>query len=125
MKRSLCCLLLILAAPAICADDWLPRRVTTVPYRYQATPLPVHASFQPGSPKWFVPGYGYQVPAVAYRRPTDLGLSVYRQQSWLGSRRSDVFYGGNQRFWVAPNALPWFLPGATTGTVTQSRRFEW
>jgi len=83
------------------------------PYRF--VPSYGHASQNPGSPKWFVPGYGYRIPGFGYSSP----VTTYTDYYQFGAR-GPGFYNNNQQFYLSNSyGGPWYFPGSSTN-VTNS-----
>ena len=95
--------------------------MTSHPYRF--LPAYGHASQNPGSPRWFMPGYGYQIPGFGYT----VGTNSHRYSSTVpygfGSRIPARYTDSVWRNWTNNSAGPWYLPGSTTNT--QRRTFAW
>ena len=90
------------------------------PYRF--VPAFGHASQNPGSPKWFVPGYGYQIPGFGYSLKRYHSLSPYNSNYAFGARVPSHYDDSTYRYWT--NSFgPWYFPGASTNT--QARAFSW
>ena len=83
------------------------------PYRF--VPAYGHASQNPGSPKWFVPGYGYRIPGFGYSSP----VTSYTDYYQFGALKPG-FYNPNQQLFLSNSyGAPWYIPGSTTN-VTNS-----
>jgi len=78
-------------------------QLTHHPYRY--VPAYGHASQNPGSPKWFRPGYGYQIPGFG---STASLSAIYYHQNVLHSERNLT---KGESYWTEGRA-PWYLPGS-------------
>lgn len=91
---------------------------------YNSATAPGHASQSPGSPKWFVPGYGYQRPygygSTLNRRLRNPYLTEYS----FGTRRPNLRRNDTTHlYWTNAYGGPWYLPGSTTNT--RPRTFAW
>lgn len=75
------------------------------PYKYY--PPAGHASQNPGSPKWFVPGYGYKIPGFGFP-PQIVPTTQYapqRDRQWRGS------FARSQPMYWERGQTPWYFPG--------------
>ena len=95
--------------------------MTSHPYRF--VPAYGHASQNPGSPKWFVPGYGYQIPGFGYAAETKSFSYSSTVPYAFGSATPAHYTDSAWRNWTNNTAGPWYLPGSTTNT--QRRTFAW
>ena len=95
--------------------------MTQHPYRF--TPAWGHASQNPGSPRWFVPGYGYQIPGFGYGLNRYSALSPYQAHYAFGIRQPAAYSDATHQNWSSISTIPWFLPGSSTNT--QLRTFAW
>lgn len=86
------------------------------PYRF--VPAYGHASQNPGSPKWFRPGYGYLIPGFGSTRGLSVGGSGrYNQHDGFGLRRP------NDR---SVAMTPWYFPGQSIyAGVRSDAEFAW
>ncbi|MEZ6057538.1 MAG: hypothetical protein R3C01_12625 [Planctomycetaceae bacterium] len=73
------------------------------PYRYM--PAYGHASQNPGSPKWFVPGYGYRIPGFGYHRSQPQFDNFYH-------KTIPHSLSTNGRLYWEIGRSPWYFPGA-------------
>ncbi len=87
------------------------------PYRY--VPAFGHASQNPGSPKYFVPGYGYQISGFGYSAGSLPTLTSYNDFYQFGQRKHGLYDDANHRFWSNSYGGPWYYPGSPANT--QSR----
>jgi hypothetical protein len=88
--------------------------MTHHPYRY--VPAFGHASQNPGSPRHFVPGYGYSIPgfgASSANLAPNTNYSLYYQ---FGHRTHGLYNDATHRFWHNSYGGPWYHPGASTNT---------
>ena len=78
----------------------------------------------PGSPKWFVPGYGYQQPYGYSSSMRNRLLNPYLQEYSFGIRRSNLRRSdATHRNWTNAYGGPWYFPGSSTNTT--QRPFRW
>ena len=111
------CLAVFAGVLPVLADDepvYNLDRMTLHPYRYM--PAYGHASKNPGSPRHFVPGYGYQVPTLGpgySNLPQNTDYNAYYS---FGRRNHGHYDGTTTRFWHISYGGPWYYPGATTNT---------
>lgn len=79
------------------------------PYRFY--PAYGHASQNPGSPKWFAPGYGYQIPGFG---STASRHHLSQSPHWthpFGNAVHPWETTARSRYWTG-NTIPWLLPGS-------------
>ncbi|MFY9256954.1 MAG: hypothetical protein WAO83_26110 [Fuerstiella sp.] len=95
--------------------------MTQHPYRF--TPAWGHASHNPGSPKWFVPGYGYQIPGYGYSVQRYSLLSPYNAHYAFGIRQRSGFGSPSVTPLANVGAPPWYFPGSPAGVQLNS--FAW
>lgn len=81
------------------------------PYRF--VPSYGHASQNPGSPKWFAPGYGYRIPGFGYSSP----VTSYTDYYQFGSLRPGFYNPNQQLFLYYSYGGPWYIPGSTTNVT--------
>ena len=91
------------------------------PYRF--VPAFGHASQNPGSPKWFVPGYGYRIPGFGYGLTRHSALSPYNSNYAFGARVPSHYDDATYRYWTNSYGGPWYFPGWSGNT--QARAFAW
>lgn len=91
------------------------------PYRF--VPAYGHASQNPGSPKWFVPGYGYRIPGFGYSLRRYSALSPYNSNYAFGARVPSHYDDSTYRYWTNSYGGPWYFPGSSANT--QARAFSW
>lgn len=91
------------------------------PYRF--TPMWGHASQNPGSPKWFRPGYGYQVPGFGDSLRLSSPAALSYQTHPFGNRApGELRIRGHQHhYWGS--GPPWYLPGAPA--AVNGTDFNW
>lgn len=78
-----------------------------------------HASQSPGSPKYFVPGYGYRVPGFGFTTPSLPTPTSYNDHYEFGRRRHALYNDRQYRFWSNSYGGPWYHAGSSVNT--QSR----
>ena len=88
---------------------------------YSNFALAGHASQNPGSPKYFVPGYGDRVPGVGASagnswRWNPGGYSDYYS---FGRRNAGLYNDADHRFWSNTYGGPWYHAGWTANTRTR------
>lgn len=91
------------------------------PYRF--SPGWGHASQNPGSSKWFVPGYGYQVPGFGTSpRLSSLAAPSYKTHPF-GNRLPGQLRvrGSRHHYWGS--GQPWHLPAAPA--AVNGTAFNW
>lgn len=136
MRLLLPALLVVASAPAS-EPLYSLDRMALHPYRF--TPAYGHASANPGSPRWFAPGYGYVIPSfgwdagVAYgpaagaaygsghptpRATTGLVGGTYGPVYSFGRRRAGFGFSAAHPFSSYGYGDPWYHPGATTNLST-------
>ena len=90
--------------------------LTHHPYRY--LPAYGHAAQMPGSPKYFVPGFGYRIPGfgsgAGYGETRDSYGEYYR----FGRRVHQNYTDTRQRYWSNSYGGPWYYPGSSVNTRT-------
>lgn len=86
------------------------------PYHY--VPPYGHASQLPGSPKYFVPGYGYRIPGFGFRGGYAETLNSYSDYYSFGRRDHGFYDDARQRFWTNSYGGPWYQPGWPANTRT-------
>jgi hypothetical protein len=91
--------------------------LTYHPYRF--VPPNGHASQSPGSPQYFVPGYGYRIPGFGFRGDYAETLISHADYYRFGRRDHGFYSDTRQRFWSNSYGGPWYYPGwpGTTRTV--------
>ena len=88
-------------------------QLTQHPYRF--VPAFGHASLNPGSPRHFVPGYGYRIPGFGSRSlPT---LTSYNDFYEFGQRRHGLYNDSRHRFWSNSYGGPWYHAGSWSNTT--------
>lgn len=90
------------------------------PYRF--VPAHGHASQNPGSPKYFVPAYGYRIPGFGAMQRRYDALSPYHLYSF-GVRQPLSFSARGYRFETNSTGGPWYHPGWTGNT--RRTEFAW
>lgn len=86
------------------------------PYRF--LPAYGHASQNPGSPKYFVPGYGYRIPGFGWNGSVVGADRYYEFGIQLPNHDDDSKY----KFWSNSYGNPWYRPG---GPNTTARWPQW
>jgi hypothetical protein len=86
------------------------------PYRFP--PVYGHAAQMPGSPKYFVPGYGYRIPGFGFRAGYSETLNSYADYYDFGRRVPQFYNDTKQRYWDNGQGGPWYYPGASNNTRT-------
>lgn len=84
------------------------------PYTY--VPSYGHASQNPGSPKYFEPGYGYRIPGFDFRGGYDATENSYDSFYSFGRRNAGFYSDANHRYWRNVYAGPWYHPGWPANT---------
>ena len=139
-RLSLVLLLIgLMAAADAEAVDPIDRFSRPTAHPNQFLPAYGHASQNPGSPRWFAPGYGYVVPGFGVRPASSVDLSNagtagaayglsypvptastgllgshYDPVYDFGSRRSGLGYSAAHPFSSYSYGGPWFYPGSST-----------
>jgi len=92
------------------------------PYRY--TPAYGHVSQNPGSPKYFAPGYGYRIPGFGYSvGPASVSTTynTYNSNYQFGQRNrrsaTGMYNDRSHRFWSNSYGGPWYYPGSPANTT--------
>ena len=91
--------------------------VTVPDHPYHHVPSRGHASQNPGSPKWFVPGYGYQTPPVYTTRSLNPWRSNILSQSPYTWGTLQPLYYSDPLYLQSRSTFfrtPWLLPGSST-----------
>ena len=130
MKPALLSLTLLLTSAASAHDPYPPPlssldRMEFHPYRF--LPAYGHASQNPGSPRYFMPGYGYAIPGFGTASASTLAgwpasSNAWRPVSGVGSvyeapyrfGHLDRFGSGPVPATARPYGSPWYLPGSPT-----------
>lgn len=90
---------------------------------YNSAGVRGHASSNPASPKWFAPGYGYQIPYADYRLNRYRSLSPYGAEYQFGIRTPGRRTTATHQYFSNSYGGPWYFPGSTTNTTR--RGFRW
>ncbi len=85
--------------------------MTDHPYRF--TPAYGHASQNPGSPKYFVPGYGYRIPGFGSGNGFSSSNS-YTDHYTFGIRKPGSYNDTTHQYWDNSYGGPWYIPGSST-----------
>jgi hypothetical protein len=90
--------------------------LTHHPYHY--LPAFGHAAQMPGSPKYFVPAYGYRIPGFGFRGGYRETLNSYTDYYRFGQRVNQHYTDTKQRYWRNSYGGPWYYPGYPFNTQT-------
>ena len=90
---------------------------------YMFTPAWGHASQNPGSPKWFAPGYGYQIPGFGYSQYRYDRLNSYNAHYAFGVLQRSSFSSVGTRYRPSVGSPSWYFPGSPLSTDSTS--FAW
>ncbi len=90
--------------------------LTYHPYRF--LPAFGHAAQMPGSPKYFVPAYGYRIPGFGFRAGYRETLDSYADYYRFGRRVHQDYTDTEQRDWSNSYGGPWYYPGSSANTRT-------
>ena len=72
----------------------------------------------PGSPKYFVPGYGYRIPGFGFRGGYAETFNSYPTFYSVGRRNPAWYHDSQQRYWSNSYGGPWYFPGWPANTTT-------
>ena len=103
------CCLFTLGVDAQADDHCSSDRLTYHPYPF--VPPFGYASQNPGSPKYFVPGYGYRIPGFGFSAGYAETLNSYRDFYEFGQRKHQPYDDTQHQFWSNHNGGPWYYPG--------------
>lgn len=116
---SLFCSLAAMCVTGNClASDTLYSLGEFADHPYRFPPVYGHASQMPGSPKYFVPAYGYRIPGFGFRAGYAESLNSYARYYRFGQRDPGFYSDAEQRFWSNSYGGPWYYPGSSTNTRT-------
>lgn len=101
------------------AEDYIPYSVIAESHPYRYLPPYGHASQNPGSPRYFEPGYGYRIPGFGFRGQTTSVLPRYGTYYQFGRRVPGLYSDDRQRYWMNSYGGPWYLPGSQSNTQTR------
>jgi hypothetical protein len=119
--RSYFSIMVLLAVSAICQSATADEPIYSLdqlnqhPYRF--VPAFGHASQNPGSPKYFVPGYGYQIPGFGSSPRSLPTLTSYNDLYEFGQRKHGSYDSAGNRFWSNSYGGPWYQPGSWANTT--------
>lgn len=94
------------------------RLVESTQHSYDFMPAYGHAAQMPGSPKYFVPGYGYRVPGYGFLAGYRETLSPYAHFYRFGQLDPQFYNAPQYRFSGNLPGGPWYFPGSATNART-------